>query len=163
MSLSVLVLTTLLVAGAAGPQSGEPPLTARQLARYLLTEPMLKKFAHATRLMIAATRDEPRFVDAPLFTKDIFLSGDAAETAAALQKRIDSDPALAGALFAADLSARDYTSFAVTLVAARLAHGFIESGVLRGVPTGVAENNVQFVARHHSQVSALLRDMGLQD
>ena len=158
-----LLLAVVIVVGTHSPATAQSPLTARQLSEYPLTPAAFKKFAHATRLMIAATRDEPRFVDRPLFSKAIFVSGDAPEMAAALQQRLDSDPLLATALFAADMSARDYTKFALALVAARLAQGFVKSGVMRGVPAGIAESNVRFIDGHEKDVSSLLKEMGLPD
>jgi hypothetical protein len=157
-----LMLALFVVVGAQSSPSAQSSFTATQLAEYPLTVAAFTKFAHATRLMIAATRDEPRFVDRPLFSKAIFVSGDAPEMAAALQQRLDSDPLLATALFAADMSARDYTKFALTLVAARLAQGFLNSGVMRGVPAGVAESNVRFIGAHEKDVAALLKEMRLE-
>jgi hypothetical protein len=123
---------------------------------------MLKRFAHATRLITAATSRDPRFEHDPLVTRDISVSGDAAEMATALQKRLDNEPALAGALFAADVSARDYAAFAIVLFGARLAHGFVKSGALRRVPPGVAAENVAFVEAHAAEISALLKQLGLE-
>ena len=51
----------------------------------------------------------------------------------------------------------------LTLFAARLAHGFVESGVLRAVPPGAAEHNVRFVAQHEIRIAALLKGMGIED
>src|SRR5687768_16557152 len=157
-----LILALLVLVGAHSVPSAQS-FTATQLAQYPLTATAFTKFAHATRLMIAATQNEPRFVERPLFSKTIFVSGDALEMADALEQRLDSDPLLATALFAADISARDYTKFALTLVAARLAQGFVKSGVIRGVPAGVAENNVRFIGAHEKDVAALLKEMGLPD
>ncbi len=162
LSLCALSLAPMLMVGAGAPPRPQPSFTATELAEYPLTEPILEKFARATRLLMAATRGESRFAEAPLFSRDISVSGDAPQMAAALQQRLDTDPLLATALFAADLSARDYATFALTLFAARLAHGFIESGALRGVPAGVAESNVRFVGDHKNRISALLRDLGVE-
>lgn len=156
---AVLVLVVL----AAGlPQPMGPSIDSQELAEYRLTRPVFQRFQRATRLMLTATRADPRFAKAPLFTKEIAVSGDAPAMAAVLQQRLEREPALAGALFAADLDAREYTKFALALFAARLAHGFIESGVLRRVPPGPPADNVAFVEAHRTEVLALLKEMGLE-
>ena len=145
-----------------GVQTSQRPFDAKELADYRLTTPMLKRFAHATRLIVAATSHDPRFERDPLVTRDISVSGDAAEMATALHQRLDAEPALAGALFAADVSARDYAAFAIALFGARLAHGFVKSGAMRRVPAGVATENVAFVEAHIAEISALLKQLGLE-
>lgn len=159
MSNALLIAMTVVV-GPAGLE--QRPLDAKEIAEYRLTEPVLRQFVRATRAILAATRHDPRFIEAPLFTRDITVSGDAAEAAATLQKRLDADPVLAGALFAADLDAREYAKFALTLFGAHLAHGFMESGALRRVPPGVATENILFVKTHKNTISPLLREMGLE-
>ena len=54
------------------------------------------------------------------------------------------------------------TTFALALLGARLAHGFIDAGLLRNVPPGVAADNVQFVTEHHVEVSAVLKKLGIE-
>jgi hypothetical protein len=105
---------------------------------------------------------DPRFAREPLFTREISVSGDAAEMAATLEHRLDNEPALAAALFAADISAHEYTAFALALFAARLAHGFLKSGAIRRVPPGVAADNVEFVTAHDAEVAALLKLLELE-
>lgn len=162
MRLCWLTGILLLAVGTPAP-ARQPTFAARELADYRLTEPVFKKFVHATRLMLMATRNEQRFADAPLFSRDITVSGDAPEMATALQRRVDSDPLLAGAVFAADVSGREYATFAITLFAARLAYGFVKSGVLRAVPAGVPTHNVEFVAQHETAISSLFKELGLAE
>lgn len=154
---AMLVLVVLV---AALPQPAAPSIDSKELAEYRLTHAVFQRFQRATRLILTATRADPRFAEAPLFTKEIAVSGDAPAMAAVLQQRLEREPALAGALFAADLDAREYTKFALALFAARLAHGFIEAGVLRRVPPGAPADNVAFVETHRTEVLALLKDMG---
>ena len=135
---------------------------AKELADFRLSAPVFKRFAHATRLLAAAMAREPRFANEPLITRDISVSGDAAEMATALHKRLDAEPALAGALFAADISAREYAAFAIALFGARLAHGFVKSGAMRRVPAGIAAENVAFVEAHQAEISVLLKQLGLE-
>ena len=66
------------------------------------------------------------------------------------------------ALFAADISSREYATFAIALFAARLAHGFVESGAMRRVPQGVAADNVAFVAAHAGEIAIVARQLKLQ-
>ncbi len=158
----VALAVLFILLGTCGSVDAQP-LTTQELGEYRLTAQVFEKFAHATRLIMTAMRADPRFADAPLFTRDILVAGDAPHMAADLQRRLDHDPLLAGALFAADMHARDYTKFALTLFAARLAHGFVKSGVLRAVPAGVAEHNVGFVTAHEDRVAALLQSIGVEN
>ena len=131
--------------------------TAAELANYRLTTATFTRFAHATRLIGAVIRKDPRYTADPLITTDIAVAGDAAQMAGLLQQRLELDPALDAALFAADISAREYTTFTIALLAARLAHGFVESGALRRVPPGVATDNVSFVAARAKEVGELVK------
>lgn len=150
---------------SAPPAPGAPgaqPFDARSLADYRLTEPVLKRFAHATRVLTNVMQADARFEREPLITREISVSGDAPEMAAALQQRLDQEPALAAALFAADISAHEYATFAIALFAARLAQGFVKSGAMRRVPAGVAADNVAFVAAHERDIAALLKQLNLE-
>jgi hypothetical protein len=158
----MLAVLVLVVLAAAVPQPAAPSIDSKELAEYRLTRPVFQRFQRATRLILTATRADPRFATAPLFTKEIAVSGDAPAMAAALQQRLEREPALAGALFAADLDAREYTKFALALFAARLAHGFIKSGVLRRVPPGPPSDNVAFIETHRPEILALLKEMGVE-
>jgi hypothetical protein len=51
--------------------------------------------------------------------------------------------------------------FALAMVAARLAHGFVKTGVIRRVPDGAAAANVAFVEAHEAQITSLLADLGI--
>ena len=135
---------------------------ATEISDYRLDAAVFTKFAQASRLIGAATRTDARFEREPLFTKDILLSGDVLPMAVALEARLRSEPALAGALRTANLSAHDYTKFALALVAARLAHGFVQSGVIRAVPAGVHADNVAFVDARQAEVEAVLRELGVE-
>jgi hypothetical protein len=142
--------------------ASQAPIDAKELANYRLSADVFKRFAHATRLIAAAMRRDPRFERDPLITRDISVSGEAAEMANALHARLDSEPALAPALFAADMTTREYVTFAIALFGARLAHGFVKSGAMRRVPPGVAADNVAFVDAHDTEIAALLKQLGLE-
>ena len=135
---------------------------AKELAAYRLTPAVFKRFAHATRLIAAISEREARFQKEPLFTREISVAGDAPEMATALEKRLDSDPSLAAALFAADIGAHEYAAFAISLFAARLAQGFLKSGAMRRVPAGVAADNVAFADAHATEIAALLKQLKLE-
>jgi hypothetical protein len=159
-SLVVAVLGFCLLSPA--PARTQPVFDARDLANYRLSLPVFTRFAHATRLLAARMREDSRYQRDPLFSKDVSVTGDAAAMATALRNRLDSDPAFSGALFAADISAHEYATFALALVAARLAHGFVEAGVLRRLPSGVATENVAFVREHLADVRRALAQLGLE-
>lgn len=143
--------------GAPGTQ-----FLAKDLAAYRLTPDILKRFAHATRLLAVAMAGDPRFEREPLITREISVAGDAVESAVLLQRRLDTEPALATALFAAQISSREYAEFAIALFAARLARGFLESGAMRRVPPGVAADNVAFIASHEAEIAAVLKQLKLE-
>lgn len=150
----------LVVPGTAVPQAAG---NAEALKAYRLTTPVFERFVHASRLIAAATRDDPEFARDPLFTHDIAVSGDAVEATIALAARLEQSPLLSGALFAADLDADEYARFALALIAARLAHGFIESGAMRRVPAGTPSDNVAFVDANLREVTAVLKLLGVED
>jgi hypothetical protein len=154
-SLPLLVLVVHATAGA------QEPIDVRELADYRLTVPAFEQFQRASRLLAAAMRDDPRLAGTPLFTREIAVSGDAPAAAGELESRLEKEPALAGALLAAQLSAREYTKFALALIAAHLARGFLDAGVLRSVPAGVAADNVAFVAAHRAEVAGVLEELGV--
>lgn len=135
---------------------------AATLANYRLTALTFTRFAHATRLIGVVIRDDPRYRENPLITRDISVAGDAPQMASLLQRRLEADPALNAALFAADLGAREYAAFAIALFAARLAHGFVKSGAMRRVPAGVAADNVAFVASREKEINRLMQQLKLE-
>jgi hypothetical protein len=106
---------------------------------------------------------DPAFVRDPLFTREVVVSGDAPAAAKTLESRLRTHPDLARSLSVAKLSAREYTRFAIALFAARLAHGFVKAGVLRGVPDGAAAANVAFVQSHEDAIASLFADLGIED
>jgi hypothetical protein len=153
----VLLLTILADSSEAVQRSFD----LRELAEYQLTVPVFKQFEQASSLIAVATHDDARFVDAPLFTREVAVSGDAPAMAAQLEARLQNEPALANALRAAKITSREYTTFALALFAARLAHGFVNAGVLRRVPPGVATDNVKFVDEHQTEITAILKEIGV--
>ncbi len=63
----------------------------------------------------------------------------------------------------AKLTPREYAKFAIVLLAAHLAHGFVKAGVLQRVPAGAPTNNVEFVKAHEAEVTAVLAELGVRD
>ena len=158
------MLAAVLALALAGVQAQAPPAFAvGELAAYRLTPPVFARFEEASRLIAEATRDEPRYVVSPLFTREIALSDDVVAAASELQRRLRDDPELVAALARAGLAPREFTLFAINLVAARLVHGFLESGAMRRVPPGVTADNVAFVGARLADVSAVLARLGLTD
>ena len=160
----IIVLTTLVaIALAAGlSQAGPAKFDNRDLALYRLTPQVFERFDRASRLIAKSTRNDPKYQAEPLFTREIAVLGDAREMAAALDARLQTEPALAWALEAAGITPREYTQFAIGLFAARLAHGFIASGVLHGVADGPASDNVKFVEAHQREIAEVLKELGIE-
>jgi hypothetical protein len=146
-----------------GALAAQEPFALQELAGYRLTPAVFERFEDASRRIGAATREDPQFADAPLFTREVAVSGDAPAMAAQLDARLRSHPVLVDAIRRASLTTREYTKFALALVAARLAHGFVAAGVIRRVPPGVAADNVSFVDAHQEQVKAVLAEIGVVD
>jgi hypothetical protein len=157
---SVVVLLFGLLTDASG--AAQSSFDVKELAAYRLTGPVFERFEKASRRIADVTRSDAALARSPLFTKEITLSGDAPVMAAELEARLKNHPALAGALHSARIAPRDYARFAVALFAARLAHGFVKAGVLRSVPTGVAADNVAFVAEHHTAIEDVLTRLGVE-
>jgi hypothetical protein len=155
MGAVALLMTALLHAQA--------PIDVYELADYRLTTEVFERFVHASNRIADITRDDTSFDAAPLFTKDVALSDDAVAAAAGLMARIENHKALAAALDAAKITPREYVKFALTLIAAHLAHGFVTSGVLPRVPAGAPTINVEFVSTHTADVTAALASLGIRD
>lgn len=151
---------TLLLAVAVGAQAR---IDVYELADYRLTTEVFERFAQASGRIIEVTRHDSAFTYAPLFTKDVALSGDAVAEANGLVARLENHAALAAALEGAKISPREYAKFAITLIAARLAHGFLTSGVLPRVPAGAPTINVAFIKTHEAEVVAALASLGIRD
>jgi hypothetical protein len=152
----VLALSLLSAVPSAQTEFG-----VTEISDYRLDAAVFAQFDRASRLIGAATRADARFDRDPLFTKEILLSDDVLAAAMALEARLRNEPALAGAFFAADLTPHEYTKFVLTLAAARLAHGFVKSGVLRRVPEGVHADNVNFVEAHLAEIAAAMKEIGV--
>ena len=150
----------LLIAARADAQA---PVDVYELADYRLTTDVFEHFVQASSRVADVTRDDASFTYAPLFTKDVALAGDAVAAVAGLVARLEHHPALAASLDGANITPREYAKFAITLIAARLAHGFLASGVLPRVPAGAPTINVEFVKTHEAAVTAVLASLGVRD
>jgi hypothetical protein len=145
-----------------GPHAEQGRPDRRELAAYRLTASAFERFRAASeRIAIVMARDSSLRAQ-PLFSQEVVQGGDVIEVSAALEARLRDHPDLSHALRAAKMSARDYTKFALTLVAARLALGFLESGVLKTVPPGPASENVAFVRGHRAAVDGLFVALGIE-
>ena len=153
-----IAVAVLLVATVTSAQA---EFGVTEIADYRLDAGVFAQFTRASHLIAAATRADPRFNSAPLLTKEILLSDDVLAAAMGLEARLRNEPALAGAFFAADLTPHEYTKFVLALAAARLAHGFVKSGVLRRVPEGVHADNVNFVDAHLADIAAVMKEIGV--
>jgi hypothetical protein len=156
----MLLATTIGLASTADAQA---PIDVHDLADYRLTAPVFEQFVQASGRIAAVTRSDVAFNFAPLFTKDVALDGDVVAMATALTARLENHTGLAAALESTKLTAREYSKFAIALVAAHLAHGFIKAGVLQRVPEGAPANNVEFVKTHETEINDVLAELGIRD
>ena len=157
------LLFLLLVAQLAATPARGQAIDVYELADYRLTPEVFERFTQATGSIADITQNDSSFTFAPLFTRDVVLSGDAVAEAAGLVARLSNHTGLSAALAAAQITPREYTKFAITLIAAHLAHGFLTSGVLPRVPAGAPTMNVEFVKSHESDVSATLARLGIRN
>jgi len=142
--------------------AAQQPFNQKELAAYRLSEPVYLRFAHAARIIAEASRKDPRLEQAPLFTKQIAVSGDILEMAALLSARLEEEPAFRSALFAAEIDAHEFTTFALALFAARLAQGFVKAKLIYVMPDTVAGGNVAFAEAHNVEIGALFAEMGIE-
>ena len=158
-------MTFLFLAAALlipGQQTDRGTIDSRELAAYRLTAADFEQFRKASARIAIVIADDASFRAQPLFSEDITQSDDVAEASATLEARLRGHPGLSEALMVAKMSAHDYTKCALTLVAARLALGFLDSGVLKAVPRGPAAHNVEFVRAHRTAVDALLKELAIE-
>jgi len=158
-----VILASLLAVSPRALIAQQAPFTVYDLADYRLTQQVFDQFVQASARIADITEHDPAFRYAPLFTKDVALSGDATVVAQGLAARLENHPGLAAAVADAKLTPREYAKFAISLVAAHLAHGFVKAGVLQRVPDGAPTINVDFVKTHEADVTAVLARLGVQD
>jgi hypothetical protein len=147
----------------AVPISAQSPIDVYELADYRLTTEVFERFVKANGPIVEIIERDSTFTYAPLFTKELALSGDAVAEAAGLVARLSNHAGLAAALEAAKITPREYAKFVITLIVAHLAHGFVKAGVLPRVAPGAATMNVEFVKAHESDVTAALAGIGIRD
>lgn len=157
-----VVLVCLTLPALPATAQTTPPIDVHDLADYRLTPQVFAQFTDASQRIAAVTRSEPRFAFAPLFTREVTLLGDAPTMATGLMARLENDPDLAAALKAANVTSREYSKFALTLVAAHLAHEFMATGALARVPPGAPAQNVEFVKGRRDDVAAVLSTLGIE-
>ena len=145
------------------PSTSQPPLNVYDLADYRLTSEVFEHFVRASGRIAEITQHDSAFTYAPLFTKDVALDGDAVAMASGLIARLENHTGLAAALQTAKITPREYSKFALGLVAAHLAHNFMKAGVIQRVPAGAPTNNVEFVKIHEAEVTAVLEQLGIRD
>jgi hypothetical protein len=158
-----LIIVAMIVGLVTRPVAAQSPIDVYELADYRLTTDVFERFVLANGRIVDIIDHDASFTDAPLFTKDLALSGDAVAEAAGLIARLANHAGLAAALEAAKITPREYAKFAITLIAARLAYGFLNAGVLPRVPSGAPTLNVEFVKTHESDVTAALAHLGIRD
>ncbi|MGQ0735762.1 MAG: hypothetical protein ACT4QD_19170 [Acidobacteriota bacterium] len=152
----------LLVAVIATLDGAQARYDVKELAEFRLTTPAFQRFADASRRIAVVVEGDAALRATPLFTHEVAIQGDALEMASALDRRLRTHPELSAALRAARTTPREFTTFALALVAARLAHGFVESGAMRRVPPGAPTDNVAFVEAHRAEVASVLKVLAIE-
>jgi hypothetical protein len=157
------ILAFAVAGGYPGAGRAQAPINVYDLADYRLTPDVFRQFVEASRAIGVITRRDSAFTYAPLFTKEVVLSGDAPAVAAGLVARLENHAGLSAALQSAKLTPREYSKFAIALLAAHMAHRFMQAGVLQRVPAGAPTHNVEFVGTHQTEITAVLADLGVRD
>jgi hypothetical protein len=162
-ALVILTFAAVMAGLTTTPATAQSPIAVSELADYRLTTEVFERFVQANGRIVDITQHDPVFTYAPLFTKDVALSGDAAVEAAGLVARLANHAGLAAALDVAKMTPREYAKFAITLIAAHLAYGFLNAGVLLRVPSGAPTINVEFVRTHEPEVATTLASLGVRN
>jgi len=160
----VLALTLLAAAPAAAQLPGVNDPDARELAAYTLSVPALDKALAATRNMVAAAKNDPRFKkqlalqaeikaleakEQPTDAEAARLEKARAELEAAEQSifptaehqtladteaALQKEPLIAKALADAGLAPREYAKLLFTYMASGAVAGMLEQGVIKEIP-----------------------------
>jgi hypothetical protein len=138
---AVVILVSLIGQSTTALVAQQAPFEAYDLADYRLTPPVFEQFVQASGRIADITEHDPAFRYAPLFTKDVALSGDAPAMAQGLAARLENHAGLAAAV----------------------ADAFVKAGVLQRVPEGAPTINVEFVSAHEAEVTAVLAQLGIRD
>ena len=85
--LAALILAFAVAGGYPGPGRAQAPIDVYDLADYRLTPEVFKQFVEASHAIGEITRRDSAFTYAPLFTKEVALSGDAPAVAAGRRSR----------------------------------------------------------------------------
>jgi hypothetical protein len=157
---AALLVATELVVLLSGTWQGS--IDRKEIAAYRLTAPVFAQFLEASRRIAIVMAADESFRESPLFSQEIAQGGDIAVVAPTLEARLAGRADLSSALRSASITPREYTKFALTLVAARMAYGFLEAGLLKTVPAGVATDNVSFVRERREAVDDVLAQLGVE-
>ena len=157
--LPILVGIALLNAAIV---SDHDQIDRRELANYRLTPAIFQRFQDASNRIERVVADDETLRTSPLFSQEVVQSGDVLEVAPRLAARLREHAGLASALATARITPDDYTRFALALLTARMAYGYVESGVLRSIPPGAPSENVAFVRNRLGEVDAVLLQLGVE-
>jgi hypothetical protein len=157
------VLTSLIALALLGAPlvTIQDPIDRYGLADYRLTVATFERFQDASARIAHVVANDQTLRESPLFSQEVVQSGDVLEVAPRLTSRLAEHAGLARALASALITPDAYTRFALALLTARMAFGFIESGVLRAVPAGAPTENVAFVRTHLREIDTVLRELGV--
>jgi regulator of protease activity HflC (stomatin/prohibitin superfamily) len=175
------------ISPALGAQATDADL--KEIQAYRLTVPAFKQVMAATRNLIAAMRDDPRYQRLTKLEAEAERLEEKSERTDAesdrLQKvrdEIDSiessfnvvegnqslsdieaaaakEPLVANAFKAAGISARDYAKFMGAFLQATMIQSLRKAGTIKELPKDVNQENVKFVAEHQSEFSTFMSEL----
>jgi hypothetical protein len=168
----VVIASVVHVPSALAAQIGAAG-DLKEVQEYRLTEPALKQVMAATRNMLVAMKNDPRYqrltkLEAELKTldaKDQPTDADtkrmekSVEELAEIEAAVAKEPLVANALKSAGISARDYAKFMGAFIQAAMIQGLQKDGAIKEIPKDVIPENVKFAKEHAAEFAAFMKEL----
>lgn len=189
--LPFMLIAVLLAATPAAAAGAQPPASAdaKEIQSYTLTVPAMKQVMAATRNMLAAAKNDPRFQRLQKLEAEVkALSAKEEPTEAdtdrmekinaeieatqsnlnfmsgnksldEIEAAVAKEPIAANAMKQAGIAPRDYAKFMGAFLQASFIHGFQKSGMLKEMPKEANPDNVKFVEQHAAEFEAFMKEL----
>jgi hypothetical protein len=184
----VVIASVVHVPSALAAQIGAAG-DLKEVQEYRLTEPALKQVMAATRNMLVAMKNDPRYqrltkLEAELKTLDAKDQPTDADTKrmekiveelesirastnvlgndrslAEIEAAVAKEPLVANALKSAGISARDYAKFMGAFIQAAMIQGLQKDGAIKEIPKDLIPENVKFAKEHAAEFAAFMKEL----
>lgn len=178
-----------LVAGAGAAAAQQADADMKELAAYRLTKEGLDKYAVVLRTLVVELPKDPAFQEMAKLEAELERLDAKDELTAADEKRIDAiearmeqlegavelsmtdgdlddveaqilkSRAMATAIKAGGMSAREYAKFTLALFQASMVAGMQKAGLLKELPKEISAENVQFALKHEQELQKIQQEM----